>query len=100
MSRGKDPQIVTANDLRSGAVVYLTADGTWSRALRDAELLADPEAASARLAEAGRRGSEVVGPYLAPARRSPGGVEPTHIREAIRLAGPSRQVLPQSTGIV
>ena len=36
MSRPYSPKIVTANDLRIGDVVYLTADDHWSRAHHEA----------------------------------------------------------------
>jgi len=41
MSRPYSPKIVTANDLRIGDVVYLTADDHWSRAHHEAELIED-----------------------------------------------------------
>ena len=41
--------IVSANDLMDGSVVYLTANGTWSRAIRDAALAESKTAADALL---------------------------------------------------
>jgi hypothetical protein len=39
MSRKYTPKVVTANDLRIGDVVYLTADNRWSRLHAEAELI-------------------------------------------------------------
>ncbi len=100
MTRAAISLVVTANDLRAGAVVYLTPDDRWSQAIRDAELLTDADTAAARLADAAGRQSEVVGPYLAEARLGPDGVAPTHVREAIRGSGPSPLVLPRVTGVL
>ena len=69
---------VTANDLKTGETVYLTAEGGWSVALADAAL-----------AKAEREETIVVGPYLmeldAPA--APGGR--ARLREEIRAVGPT-----------
>lgn len=83
------PKVVTANTLRSGEVVYLAADGTWTRCHQDAELIEDEAQAQARLALAEAQGITVVGAYLADAAPGPAGPVPTHIREAFRTRGPS-----------
>ena len=41
MSRRFTPKIVTANRLREGDVVYLTADDRWSAFHHEAELIED-----------------------------------------------------------
>jgi len=55
---------------------------------RDAELIEDEAHAQLRLLAAQSR-PDVVGAYLAPARRGPNRPEPTHIREKFRATGPS-----------
>ena len=83
------PKVVTANALIEGDVIYLTAQGTWTRDHREAELLTDPGTAEARLAEATAQAAQIVGAYLADARTGPEGPEPVHFREAFRTRGPS-----------
>lgn len=89
MSRPFTPQIVTANRLREGDVVYQTAANQWSGLHREAELLTDPDKAASRLAHAAAQRLLVVGAYLADARPGADGPEPTHFREAFRTRGPS-----------
>ncbi|MDF2142752.1 DUF2849 domain-containing protein [Paenirhodobacter sp. CAU 1674] len=89
MSRKFTPKVVTANDLRAGDVIYLTAAGHWSRSHSEAELLEDEAIAELRLLSAMGQGDRVVGPYLAEAKAGPNGPEPVHFREAFRTRGPS-----------
>ena len=89
MSRKFTPKIVTANDLRAGDVVYLTASDDWSRHHHEAEFLEDEAIAELRLLRALGQGDIVVGPYLAEARQGTQGPEPVHFREAFRTRGPS-----------
>ncbi|MDO5620502.1 MAG: DUF2849 domain-containing protein [Paracoccus sp. (in: a-proteobacteria)] len=83
-------QIVTANDLRNGEVVYLTADNRWSALMRDAELL-DAEAAPVRLSWAEAQEDAVVGPYLTSVAVADGHAAPDHFRETFRATGPSNR---------
>lgn len=89
MSRRFTPKVVTANDLRVGDVIYLTADGGWSRQHHEAELLEDEAIADLRLLVALGQGDRIVGPYLADAKSGPNGPEPVHFREGFRTRGPS-----------
>ena len=89
MSRQFTPKVVTANDLRLGDVVYLTAADTWSRRHGEAELIEDEARAQLRLHFAMAQRNVVVGAYLADARRGANGPEPTHFRETFRTRGPS-----------
>ncbi|MEV8466321.1 DUF2849 domain-containing protein [Fluviibacterium sp. DFM31] len=89
MSRKFTPKVVTANDLRDGDVVYLTADDRWSRDHAEAELIEDEAHAEIRLIEASRQGDIIVGAYLADARPGAKGPEPVHFREVFRAKGPS-----------
>ena len=76
-------QIVTANRLRDGAVVYLTAAHGWSEVF--GESLAFGSDAEAKAALDGTavdvKARVVVGPYLAEAREMPEGLQPTNARE-------------------
>ncbi len=89
MSRRFVPQIVTANDLRLGDAVYLTADDCWSRDHHQAELVEDEAHAQMRLLFGAAQKLVVVGVYLANAKPGPNGPEPIHFREAFRTRGPS-----------
>jgi hypothetical protein len=89
MSRPYTPRVVTANDLREGDVVWLTADDRWTRDLREAELIEDEAHAQIRLLHAQAQRLVVVGAYLAEAKAGRDGPEPVHFREAFRSRGPS-----------
>ena len=89
MSRRFTPKVVTANLLREGDVVYLTADDRWSQLHTEAELIDDEAHAQMRLLHAAAQKLLVVGPYLADARPGAKGPEPVHFREAFRTRGPS-----------
>lgn len=89
MNRRFTPKVVTANRLREGDVVYLTADDRWSPLHNDAELIEDEAHAQMRLLHAAAQKLLVVGAYLADAKPGPNGPEPTHFREEFRTRGPS-----------
>ena len=89
MSRETLPKVVTANHLVEGDVVYLGANGSFVRALSQAQVFADPDAAEAALKSVQARSLEVVGCYLADVRLTPQGPEPAHFREDFRRRGPS-----------
>lgn len=88
MSRAFTPKIVTANELTSGDVIYLTADDSWSLHHHAAELIEDEAHAQMRLLD-GQRAKIAVGAYLADAKAGPNGPEPVHFREGFRARGPS-----------
>ncbi|EIE52658.1 sulfite reductase [Salipiger aestuarii] len=89
MPKAFTPKVITANALVEGDVVYLAADDSWVRALRDAEVFTDEAVAQVRLLDAQSRPAEVVGVYLADVAPSPDGPQPVHFREAFRARGPS-----------
>ena len=84
MSRRGGPQVVTANDLSSGAVVFWTGAG-WSRDPDDARVLREPEAQQQALAAAAADDLRVVGAYLA----AVGDDGLVRLRERIRTTGPT-----------
>ena len=87
-------QILTANRLADGAVVYLTVAGTWTTEIRQSVVAREEKAASALLAR-GQRDAEaaiVVGPYLIAAIEDAAGPHAQSLREQIRAAGPSQPV--------
>lgn len=89
MTRSANARVVTANHLFEGEVVWLTAEGHWTTRLSEAEAIADPDRAEARLRQAIAQSNRIVGAYLAEVRIGPHGPEPTHFRETFRTRGPS-----------
>lgn len=81
--------VVSANDLFDGDVVYLTSNGTWTRALNDAAVAGNDVAADALLEIANRQPESVIGPYLISINQAPDNITPNHIREKLRSGGPS-----------
>jgi Protein of unknown function (DUF2849) len=81
------PQMLTANRLSDGVVLYWK-HGAWVEALADGEALADNAAADAALAaaQASVADNAVVGVYLFDLRADG---SPVKEREIIRAAGPS-----------
>lgn len=81
------PVAATANELRSGAVVYREPSGQWSKDLRRAEIAETPEAADRLLqqAMADHLACIVVEPVLI----EMGGASPATLRERIRNTGPT-----------
>lgn len=90
MAKKFTPKVVTANDLLEGDVIYLTAQGSWSRQLEDAVVVTEPDQAEALLEQAEAQVSEQVGAYLADVEIDESGTpQPAHFREAFRTRGPS-----------
>ncbi len=84
-------QVITANALVEGDVVYLAHGGGWARSLSQAEVFADPASAESKLSAALARSGEVVGVYLMDVATDTGVPTPKHFREAFRQTGPSNK---------
>jgi uncharacterized protein DUF2849 len=83
------PQVLTANLLQRGEVVYWDGRG-WVPSLGNARVMPDPEAEEAlKGAAAWVEKREVVGAYLFEVRVKDGVTVPMKQRELIRAAGPS-----------
>lgn len=82
---------LTANELRSGLVVFLTPEGRWTLDLAEAALAteADRAAALERVGQAAVAERTVVEPYLIEVEHGDAGLRPAHIRERIRTLGPT-----------
>ncbi|UYV39069.1 DUF2849 domain-containing protein [Rhodobacteraceae bacterium D3-12] len=89
MSANPVSQVITANALSSGDVVYLTADGDWSVEIVDAAWHADKATAETVLASAASQTLAVVDAHLAAVEITANGPVPVTRREALRAAGPS-----------
>ncbi|MBS0472323.1 MAG: DUF2849 domain-containing protein [Proteobacteria bacterium] len=90
MAKPHDPQMLTANRLKDGDVLYWKA-GHWVLALAEGEVFEDPKAADMALAAAQKfvTGNVVVNPYLFDVKVGPDGIRPVKEREIIRAAGPT-----------
>jgi hypothetical protein len=86
--------IVSANRLADGRVVYLAHGGGWSENIVDGRTARNAEAGMALLEEAERAVEDgiVVAPYLVSLTDDGGAFAPVHFRERIRLAGPLRDI--------
>jgi hypothetical protein len=84
------PQMLTANCLRQGDVLYWKA-GRWVQDFAAADVFSDPAAATAALEAAQKfvKENRVVSPYLFEVREQNGKIRPVKEREIVRAAGPS-----------
>jgi hypothetical protein len=87
----RNHQIVTANRLNDGAVVYLTACGGWSQSVADGRVALGEFESRDLMAWAHRSAEldEVVGPYLMAIDTADGQNRALGMRETIRAAGPT-----------
>jgi hypothetical protein len=83
-------QMLTANRLRDGDVVYWRAGG-WVEAFDQGDVFAAEADAEAALRAAGKFVADnvVVNPYLFDVRAEADGFQPVKEREIVRAAGPS-----------
>lgn len=84
-------QIIVANRLADGLVVYLTTGGEWTGRIERA-LTAETQPDAAALLDAAQQAARkqiVVDPYLIETTDENGKREPVKLRERIRLIGPS-----------
>ncbi len=85
------PQMIIANRLRDGVVVFLAPDEAWVPAIAAGALI-DQEAEATRLLALAKRHEgecQVIDPQLIDVEVEDGKPRPTAIREAIRAFGPT-----------
>lgn len=85
------PQMIIANRLRDGAVVFLAPNDDWEPAI-GAGTVIDNDAEAARLVAVAKRHEaecRVIDPQLIEVEVKDGKPRPTAIREAIRAFGPT-----------
>jgi Protein of unknown function (DUF2849) len=84
------PVVVTANRLADGAVIYRTAQGSWTSDLAAAAVVTTAPAATELLAAALADKLAAVDAYVAPVTLTPEQrVTPGNLRERIRCNGPT-----------
>src|SRR5262245_6008152 len=84
-------QVLTANRLGDGAVVFLNFDGDWAVSLTGVVIARSPDEARGLEARGvfDARRNLVVDPYLVDMREVAGALLPLRQRERVRLDGPS-----------
>ena len=91
MPKISDPfKIYNANNLRSGLVVYLTKNFSWSENFADALIVEDDAELIAKCEAEGARAelaNEIVAPYWMPTLD--GTDAGMHMREKMRVSGPT-----------
>lgn len=93
MAKFFQPQIVSANDLLRGDVIYLDMAHGWTRSLRSAAVARTAEAADALLVAASAQPEKAVGPYLLNVTIDDDGLPfPSHFREKFRDRGPTNRL--------
>ena len=85
------PQIITANRLHDGLVVFLTRGGDWTRTPECAQIAHDADQAAALQGEAATaaRANLIVDPYLIEISQENNAPVPVAHRERMRISGPS-----------
>lgn len=81
--------VVTANHLRTGAVLFRTPRG-WSEEIKDAAVAGSPEAAEALLAQA-KADPIALDAMLIDVTQDNGVTTPVSLRERIRANGPTAE---------
>jgi len=84
-------QMIIANRLRDGAVVFLALGESWELAIAAGAVIENPEEAARLLAVAKRHETEcrVIDPTLIDVEIKDGTPRPTAMREAVRAFGPT-----------
>jgi hypothetical protein len=88
---GGNVQVLTANRLGDGIVVFLSYEAGWIESIDGAALARSPdEVRNLELRGASDAARNVVvDPYLVEFRERAGQLEPVRVRERVRISGPS-----------
>ena len=84
--------VVTAKLLADGAPVYLTASGSWSRALQEAQVVPAQEGEATAAARAKQDEPRIADPYTFKVEVREGFIDALSTRERIRSTGPTVRV--------
>ena len=84
-------EMITANRLKDGLVVFLDAEGGWSEDFHRGATIADESAKAAALAraQAAAAANLIVDPYAIELELRAGHLAPKALRERIRASGPT-----------
>jgi hypothetical protein len=85
------PDVITANRLTDGVVVFQAVDDSWTEDFNRATVSLDPQATADALkrAKQDEANNIVVDPYAVAVEERNGHLAPKALREAIRAAGPT-----------
>jgi hypothetical protein len=85
------PDVITANRLTDGVVVFQASDDSWTEYFNRAAVLSDPQATAVALKRAKEDDANnlVVDPYAIVVEERNGHLAPKALREAIRATGPT-----------
>ena len=88
-------QVISANRLSDGIVVFRAQGGAWVEQLRDAEILPDAAAVKAALGlvDLDIKANHVIEVAAFEVAVRDGHVEPVHLRDKIRARGPTTHPL-------
>jgi hypothetical protein len=84
-------QVITANRLADGAVVFVGQRQMWVERLAEATVFSDQESSAAALlsAQKDEQANLVIDVYAVDVAARSGGLAPVKLREAIRAQGPT-----------
>ncbi|MEM7259645.1 MAG: DUF2849 domain-containing protein [Pseudomonadota bacterium] len=83
-------QVITANHLLNGAVVYWCSNNEWAGNLRDAAIFDNRQQAQSTIDQLGTNADNVVGiEPIGVNSSADSGPEPLRLRERLRARGPS-----------
>lgn len=84
-------QVVSANRLSDGTVVYLNSQGNWVESLASAAVFVAPVEVEAALqqAQAAIAANEVIDTFAVPVEQGADGLHAVSLRNAIRELGPT-----------
>jgi len=85
------PDVITANRLTDGVVVFQASDDSWTEDFNRAAVLTDPQSTAVALKRAKEDDANniVVDPYAIVVEERNGHLAPKALREAIRATGPT-----------
>jgi hypothetical protein len=92
MAETNEVVVVTARLLADGAPVYLTAAGTWSRALQEAAVLPSAQGDAEALTRSKTEQPIVADPYTFKVEVKDGFIDALSTRERIRSTGPTVRI--------
>ncbi|HEY1736487.1 MAG TPA: DUF2849 domain-containing protein [Methylovirgula sp.] len=92
-------QVLSANRLRDGIIVYLSPSGDWRPQIGEAALFSSKEASEAALAKAHAAvaANLVIDPLIVDVTESPKGRTALSLRNSIRALGPTVKFRGSST---
>ena len=89
MSKDLSGNVITANNLLDGTVVYMSSQFKWVLDINNAKVFSNDTSIEKALIHANKQQHEVVGVYSIRVDQTDTGIKSKHIREQFRVKGPS-----------